>query len=44
MKKVVNIEKTDSNFENYTLFDIETTGLNRSKDFMYMFGICEKKR
>ena len=43
MKKVVNIEKTDSNFENYTLFDIETTGLNRSKDFMYMFGICEKK-
>ena len=43
MKKVVNIEKTDSNFKDYILFDIETTGLNRTKDFMYMFGICEKK-
>ena len=43
MKKVINIEKTDSNFEDYTLFDIETTGLSRTKDFMYMFGICEKK-
>ncbi len=43
MKKVVNIEKTDSDFEDYILFDIETTGLNRTKDFMYMFGICEKK-
>ena len=43
MKKVVNIEKTDSGFEDYILFDIETTGLSRTKDFMYMFGICEKK-
>jgi len=43
MKKVINIEKTDSNFEDYILFDIETTGLSRTKDFMYMFGICEKK-
>ena len=43
MKKVVNIEKIDSNFKDYILFDIETTGLNRTKDFMYMFGICEKK-
>ena len=43
MKKIVNIEKTDSNFKDYILFDIETTGLNRTKDFMYMFGICEKK-
>lgn len=43
MKKVINIEKTDSKFKNYTLFDIETTGLNRKKDFMYMFGICKKE-
>lgn len=42
MKKVVNVEKTDSKFEDYILFDIETTGLHRSKDFMYMFGVCEK--
>lgn len=43
MKKVQNIEKTDSDFKDYILFDIETTGLSRTKDFMYMFGICEKK-
>lgn len=43
MEKIINIEKTDSKFKNYTLFDIETTGLNRKKDFMYMFGICKKE-
>lgn len=44
MEKIINIEKTNSDFEDYLLFDIETTGLNRSKNFMYMFGVCEKKK
>ena len=44
MEKVINIEKTDSNFKDYLLFDIETTGLNRKNDFMYMFGLCEKRK
>lgn len=43
MEKVINIEKINSKLNDYTLFDIETTGLSRTKDFMYMFGICEKK-
>lgn len=43
MKKVINIEKTSSVSEDYILFDIETTGLSRTKDYMYMFGICERK-
>lgn len=42
MKKVVNEEFTEHSFEDYILFDIETTGLNRTKDYMYMFGICER--
>lgn len=43
MEKVINIEKINSKLNDYILFDIETTGLSRTKDFMYMFGICEKK-
>lgn len=43
MEKVINIEKVSSNSENYILFDIETTGLSRTSDYMYMFGICERK-
>lgn len=41
MKKVVNVEKTDSKFKDYILFDIETTGFYiGSKGFyVYVLGL-----
>lgn len=43
MKEVINIENTNSISHDYLLFDIETTGLSRTKNYMYMFGICQRK-